>query len=143
MPFIRYELGDLGYFSIKPCLCGSKFPAFHFEGRDVAIFKLPDGRMLHSFSIISLLHVRREWIQHYQLVRVTINSFEVFIVPKSDYFPGDVESLREQLEELFGDGVNFNIKLVPFINIPQGARFRPFVSTIKDDQGLGRLDKFQ
>lgn len=143
MPFIRYELGDLGYFPIKPCPCGSQFPAFNFEGRDVAVFKLPDGRLLHSFSIISLLHVRREWIQHYQLVRVTMNSFEVFIVPKSDYFPGDVESLREQLEELFGDNVNFSIKLVSSIEVLHNTRFRPFVSMVEDDQGLGRLEKFQ
>lgn len=143
MPFIRYELGDIGRYDKSPCECGLPFPVFHFEGRNIDVFRLPGGKVIHSFSIISLLHRRREWILRYQIVRTRSAQFEFYIVPGVGYIPGDEDVLREQLEDLFSDEIEIIIKIVDDIAVSQKERFRPFVSRVAEDSGLGKTEKFQ
>ena len=143
MPFIRYELGDLGSYDHNPCSCGLPFPVFRFEGRSMGVFKLPSGKIIHSFSLISLLHRRREWVYQYQIIREARDIFNFLIVPGAGYMPGDEEMLMSQLEEIFDDDILINIKIVPKIIVPQNERFRPFISKVADDAEFGRFEKFQ
>ncbi len=143
MPFIRYEIGDLGKFIKTFCRCGSPLPAISFEGRNAAVFRLSDGRLLHVFQLVSLLHRRRSWIKQFQIVRKQSDTFEIRILPEYHPLASDLEILEDQLEDLFGSGIKFEMKIVSGFRVKKGERMRSFLSTVKEDADLLRFDKFK
>ena len=54
MPFIRYEIGDVGTWSEKACSCGRGFPLLaDMKGRNIGTLTTEDGRYIHGYYFVS------------------------------------------------------------------------------------------
>jgi|SRR3989344_1073011 len=133
MPFIRYEVGDISILSQEECGCGKLFPVIHFEGRDIAVAKFSDGRILHSFNLLWPLARRPDWISRYQVIRNLPDQFTVLVVPRNKYLNSDISELQEELLEILKFEAGVEIKIVPEIETRGSNKFRPFISLVPGD----------
>ncbi len=64
MPFIRYQLGDLGILETEPCPCGRVAPTVtKLQGKNVGLVRTMAGRWIHDIVIRDLIYQ----IEHRQM----------------------------------------------------------------------------
>lgn len=72
MPFIRYEIGDLGRASDKTCPCGRGLPMMEVvEGRTTDSITAPDGKLIHG-EFFTHLFYRIEGVKKFQVVQESL-----------------------------------------------------------------------
>jgi phenylacetate-CoA ligase len=140
MPFIRYDVGDLG----KPsedadCTCGRTFPLMKvMEGRKDAIIVLPDGRAMSSFALIAATYQLSfyKYINQFRVIQKKTNHFKFLIRMKNS-------SVNRKLAEkelmahfskvlnLKADEVNFEVEFVEDIPLDKSGKFRIVVSELE------------
>lgn len=80
MPRLRYLLGDTAVFSSAACSCGRTLPALaRLDGREEALFLLPDGTLVHG-NIICQLARRYTSIAQYQLIQTDVHNVVLQLV---------------------------------------------------------------
>jgi len=134
MPFIRYDTGDIGSILEDRCTCDSPFPIINFEGRNIALMRLPGGKIVHQLSCIRLLARRSEWIRAYKIIRKDTYNFEVLIEANPHHTAGDIEDLKGEFEKTLGADIRIEFKFVSQIERPDGLRFLPFISMASEDK---------
>jgi phenylacetate-CoA ligase len=94
MPFIRYRLGDVVTRGAAGCSCGSPFSTIGMvQGRMLDFFRLPGGRLVHPYEILSdLTEDAFRWVRHYQLVQEAEDRVAFLMVPGPEF---DRERLAE------------------------------------------------
>jgi phenylacetate-CoA ligase len=108
MPFMRYQIGDLGILDDRPCNCGSPLPKMKFfAGRETDVFVTPQGQMIPGVSLCDRVIEDCKGIQQLQFVQNKIDELEVKIVKGHEYSKEDMRMLDEKLESYFKG--NFNI----------------------------------
>lgn len=95
MPFIRYEIGDLGVISDIPCECGRTSRTLVFKGRMSDLIELEDNRVVSLLDISCMLGSQKNCLSNYQLVQTGKMSFIVRVVPGPLY-----EQKKEYLEAI-------------------------------------------
>ena len=87
-PRLRYLIGDMGALSESACTCGRHLPLLKsISGREDALFKLPDGRLVHG-NVINQLARESDTIQAIQLVQKSPEKAILTIVqdPGAEYY---------------------------------------------------------
>jgi phenylacetate-CoA ligase len=95
MPFIRYEIGDVGVISDTPCRCGRTLRTLTFKGRTAELIELDDNRVVSLLDIAYSFGSYRDSVRHYQIVQTGRMSFLLRVVP-GPFF----EEKKEILEAL-------------------------------------------
>ncbi len=80
MPFIRYELGDVGSIDREPCACGRTFRTLSFRGRTVELIQLEDNRVVSLLDIAYALGTYKDAIRQYQIIQTSAISFVMKVV---------------------------------------------------------------
>jgi phenylacetate-CoA ligase len=126
MPFIRYRLGDIVTKGSETCKCGLPFSTIRsIQGRMIDYFPLPDGRSIHPYEIALILVYNADpWIRQYQLTQERVDRIVLQIVPLTTPRPQELIRLRESVSALLGKGVEFDVTLVPEINLEPTGKFR-------------------
>jgi phenylacetate-CoA ligase len=140
-PIIRYSgLGDAATISPNPCSCNAQAPLLQMvDGRIVDSFVLPDGRIVHPFSLtVPLEHIPNIW--RYQIRQEKLDLARVLVVvtdtSRESSNHGEYAKLREQitsgLKEILGNGVHIEVNLVDDIPQPSGSRYKmqPVISLL-------------
>ncbi len=81
MPFIRYDIGDIGALSDSVCPCGRTLRTLAFKGRTVEFIELEDGRVVSLLDIAYSLGSYRDAVRQYQIIQRGKLSFVIKIVP--------------------------------------------------------------
>jgi len=139
MPFIRYDVGDLGRPSEDAdCTCGRTFPLMKvMEGRKDAIIVLPDGRAMSSFAFIAAMYQLSFYkhINQFRIIQKKMNHFRFLIKMKNS-------SVNRKLAEneltihfskalnLEAGEVNFEVEFVEDIPLDKSGKFRIVVSEV-------------
>ncbi|OFX35557.1 MAG: hypothetical protein A2Z07_08270, partial [Armatimonadetes bacterium RBG_16_67_12] len=130
-PIIRYEgLGDIARWSDRTCACGRHFPLLDVvEGRRVDAFVLPDGRVLHPFTLShTMVHV--EGLRRFQIIQEATDQVRVLLVPDGQG-PSDLaDRVGEEFGRLLGAGVRVAVDIVDEIAAPPGAHWPPTVRSL-------------
>jgi phenylacetate-CoA ligase len=126
MPFIRYRLGDIVTKGSETCRCGQPFSTIRtVQGRMIDYFPLPGGRAIHPYEIVLiLLHDAASWIRQYQLVQEREDRIVLRVAPSTIPSPQQLASLEETVTPLLGQGVKFQVVLVPEIQVEPSGKFR-------------------
>jgi len=135
MPFIRYRLGDLVTQGDPSCPCGAPFSTiFTVQGRMLDYFPLPDGRVLHPYSLVMVIldHGKR-WIGQYQLTQERRDRVVLRVVPQVTPSNGDIASFEGAAREHLGPGIEFQVTLVPDIPPEANGKFRVSRSLVESD----------
>lgn len=77
MPLVRYEIGDYAIASHVPCSCGrSSATIDRVLGRELNLFKLPDGELMSPWDLVEVLRRYSEFRQ----LQVVQESFDRYLI---------------------------------------------------------------
>ena len=107
MPFIRYQIGDLGIPDENPCPCGSNLPLMKFfAGRETEVFITPDGSLVPGVSLCDRIIEDCEGVQQLQFIQEKIDELIVKIVKGPKYSDKDLNQLDNRLDNYFQGKLN-------------------------------------
>jgi phenylacetate-CoA ligase len=131
-PLIRYEVGDVGVWSSKPCPCGrNHLPVLQeIVGRLEDVVVGPDGREMVRFHgiFIGLPHVLEG-----QVIQETVTRFRVKVVPQDGFGFEDESLIRQRFAERLGP-VDVTIEKVATIPRTERGKFRAVICNLSPEE---------
>lgn len=127
MPFIRYDIRDLGIYTNEVCSCGRELTLMKsVEGRDADIVVTPGGDYLvvHYFTI---LFEYFEGVDQFLVVQESLNELRVKIIRNGKFRETDLTQIHDQIQERMGSTVNIHIEFVEDIPLHGKSGKRRFV----------------
>jgi len=129
MPFIRYEIGDLGRFSDEVCSCGRGLPLISsIEGRTTDIIVTQDGNFI-STPVLTLIFKDLP-VKQYQIIQEKIEEITVKIVRGSGYSEKDTKYIIRGMQKFIGKDVQIRLEFVDSIPLTNSGKRRPIISKI-------------
>ena len=130
-PFLRYATGDVGALSDRRCPCGRPLPLFErIEGRSNDSIVTPDGRVMHSLSLIYILR-EIPGVERYRIRQKAVDCFQVQIVPNEGFHK---EAAEEQIARHLSERLRapLEVRFEYVANLPQerSGKFRHVVSDL-------------
>ncbi len=133
MPFIRYEVGDLGILEDEPCPCGRGLPLLKsLEGRTTDIIRLSNGISLAGPAVT--LMFKNCPVKQYQLVQVAKDELLVKIVKDTGYSEDDTKYVMKLLSTHAGSGIKINLEFSDHIAPEGNKKYRFIVSKVPERQ---------
>jgi len=100
MPYIRYEIGDVGALSDKACPCGRSFPVLEsIVGRCDDFLVMPSGELIDPQTVVFQIETIPE-VKEFRVVQQEDQSLVVSIVPERTV---EFRKIREEI------GVKLNV----------------------------------
>lgn len=132
MPLIRYRIGDVATKGLARCPCGAPFSTIHsVGGRTLDYFPLPDGRLIHPFSLTTPMLEAHSWIRQYQLTQERTDHLVLRVVPWDAPSPGLLEEVKEQYSKTLGPHVTVDIHLLDELRPEASGKFRLSQSLVR------------
>ena len=128
MPFIRYEIGDIGYWVQHPCACGRTLPRIKIEGRKNDSFLLPNGKTGILGALMWPLISNINKVFQYQVVRYSPTRYEVRIVPTEVFKQEDKKLIEKRFQEYLGANVSIIVTIAKTIEETSGGKQRAFIN---------------
>ena len=115
MPFLRYDMQDVGSSTNIKCTCGRNLPLLkEVSGRTSNFFLTADCKYIHGEYFTHLLY-GSQGIENFQLIQETINKFDLKIVRNSKFNKKSIKPLLEGISNVFGANSKVEISLVKSI----------------------------
>ena len=129
MPFIRYDLEDIGLLVGGDCSCGNSEPRMQLtEGRTTDRIPLPDGRRIPATVPIEVLRYI-EGLRQFQVIQEAHDRIVVQIIPGRGMAETAPDEIREQLKPILGD-VEIEVREVDAIPRERSGKLRQFISHV-------------
>jgi phenylacetate-CoA ligase len=135
MPFLRYEIEDIGSWTGTPCSCGRPFPLLaKVWGRSSDFIVTPEGKSIHSVFFTHLFYDMPD-VALFQINQKDLYNVEVYLVlrPGISEYPSSL--LSERLRQALGANVIFSVQVVPKIDRPPSGKHRFTVSSVRPTWG--------
>jgi phenylacetate-CoA ligase len=127
-PFIRYQVGDVGTRSKRPCPCGRPGDVFlDIDGRVEDCVATPDGRRVGRLD-----HIFKEQLDvaEAQILQETPEAIEVRIVPRATYDRASEQKLLAEIRARLGGEIRVEIRIVDGIPREPNGKFRAVKSNV-------------
>ncbi len=133
MPFIRYDIGDVGVMGNRGCGCGCNFEILkEVLGRQTDLIKTRDGRFIHG-EFFTHLFYGLKGIAKFQVYQRDLSSIDIRIVKTDGFNPHVIEKIKAKVEERTNFTTNVAILIVNEIpNVASGKR-RFTISEVSND----------
>ncbi len=129
MPFIRYNLEDVGVVMEDPCPCGNSRPLMRVSyGRTRDVAHLRDGRVISAVLLYNEL-IGIDGVKQFQVTQEKIDWFTVKIVKGKSFTPATIPRVKQKLARVLGE-VEIEVSLVNLIPREKSGKFRQFISKI-------------
>lgn len=133
MPFIRYELNDIGTLSYSNCSCGRKsIKLINLEGR-VNDYIVDSKDNLINFGLFSDILEFSNKIKQYQIVQNTKGNVIINLIANGDIGDEELEKLKSKLSLATKYLLNISFKIVSDIKLSPSGKFQPVKSEIAGD----------
>ena len=127
MPFIRYDIRDLGTYSDDVCSCGRKMALMKsIEGRDADIVVTPGGDYL-VVQFFTVLFKYFEGVDQFQIVQESLNELRVKIIRNEKFRETELTQIHDKIQERMGTSVKIRIEFVEDIPLYGRSGKRRFV----------------
>jgi phenylacetate-CoA ligase len=134
MPFIRYEIGDLGRLSTEKCRCGRNLPLLkEIAGRIRDVIVTKDGKYLTGAFISTLFYDNKgltKGIQQYQFIQKTTDHAILKIVKAEDFSELELDKILQKIKGQCGD-MHIDIEFVDMILPTRSGKYRPILSEVE------------
>lgn len=128
MPFVRYEIGDLGEPSDECCSCGRGLPLMRrLEGRSSDIIATKDGRFTSSPSVHYI--VSRLPVTQYQIIQESYERIRIKIVTEKGYSERHNREIIRRIRKNIGD-FDIDFEFVDSIPLASSGKRRVVVSKV-------------
>lgn len=138
MPFIRYNIGDVGVPSGNDCGCDITLPTMKMiEGRKDSMLILPGNRVVspRNFNIAMNYFEHIQDIEQFKVIQKQVDYFDIFVKFNVEGF--NEEEMREKLVDHMYNTLNldrkeiqFNINVVMDIPKDKTGKLRAIISEI-------------
>lgn len=130
MPFIRYDLGDIGAVGTEPCPCGRGLPLLtSLEGRDDEFCVRRDGSLV-SPSIL-LNHVNRvPGLLRFRVEQVDRATVQVQAVARPEAAATVCTGVENELKRILGPGLRIIVTPVDAIDPDPSGKLRSLISRV-------------
>jgi len=138
MPFIRYDMGDVGVSSDKACPCGRGLPLLAaLNGRTTDVIFTRSGRSIPAIPYGFLISLG---VEQYQIVQETYERVVVKFVLDREYPEEHLDKLTREIlsqyQPIFGEDMDIAVEFVDQI-LPTEAGKRRFVISNLPPRGEG------
>ena len=138
MPFIRYDIGDIGKPAAESCSCGRGLAIVDtIEGRDNDVIVLPDRNVVHGeiiSYIVRAIQKQGGGVKEIKVIQKELKRLTVSAV-KDEAFGNDTERLLiEYLCKFVGKKMDIQLKYVDEIPRETSGKIRYVVSHVADKQ---------
>jgi phenylacetate-CoA ligase len=134
MPFIRYQIKDLGSLTQEVCKCGCELPLMKsITGRTADIVVLPDGRFILGMTFPITLTKHSPGISQVQVIQEELTSFTVRYVPAEDFTESDLAALKRSFHEILAEDLDLRLERVDEIARDPSGKSRFCISKVKLD----------
>ena len=145
MPLIRYRLGDLVTRAGDACSCGQPFSTIgSIQGRMLDLFRLPGGRLLHPYEILSdLKEDAFRWVRQYQLVQEAEDRIVFYMVPGPEFSCERLAEFEARAARALDSGAHLRTELVDRIEPERSGKFhlaRSLVTKADDEAAWHRSE---
>lgn len=138
MPFIRYNVGDIGVPSGNECECGITLPTMNMiEGRKDSMLVLPGNRIVspRNFNIAMNYFDGIQSIEEFRVIQKRIDYFQIFIklneeVPDEQKIIDDLSDHMYNTLKLDRNEIEFNVNVVDDIPKDKTGKLRAIISEI-------------
>ena len=130
MPFLRFELGDLGYLSYAPCPCGRTLPRLYLEGRTTDRVVLRE-RELPAVTLITEVNRVSQNILRYQIIQYSPEHFTIIIEPLPGFSQADSKNIENGFQRVLGNNIKITINADGNGFIIKRGKQQAFISLIK------------
>ena len=145
MPFIRYEIGDLGTPSDECCPCGRKLPIMKsLKGRIFDFIITPEGKYIPGeyFHYIIIDH-HIHGIKEFQILQKSINKLTVYIVKNPNEKTNDVNRFINLIQKEAGENVEIELEYTSLIKRTSSGKLRHVISKVNKLNGAISKNEFK
>ncbi|MFX0201503.1 MAG: phenylacetate--CoA ligase family protein [Candidatus Hodarchaeota archaeon] len=122
MPWIRYDIGDVGRYFVNDHGCGRKSIRLQVEGRIEDALSNSKSELFTSDQVFDFFHAFKE-IDNFQLIEKSRGDFDLLCVPS----PGasiDKASIAREFIKFFDPDASIRTYIVKTIKAEDGGKFR-------------------
>lgn len=131
MPFIRYDIGDVGVLGNAPCACGRGFPLMrNLEGRADDFLIRMDGKRVSPSVIVNRIK-RTPGVVQFRLRQTSPTHIDALVIPGAEYGPAAHAAMTGTLRAIMGEGIALDIQTVDELPRDPGRKNRSTICDIK------------
>jgi phenylacetate-CoA ligase len=129
MPFIRYNIGDIGISSDETCPCGRQLPLMELlKGRADDFITLPDGTKLSPLGILNMENFPE--VKEYKVIQERRNLVQIWLRMEHNYASASVTQCMAALSHVLGDDVEIQPRIVKEIPRDSSGKLRRIISKV-------------
>ena len=132
MPFIRYKLGDIGYWIKEKCPCGRTLPRLQLLARSIHYFIHPNGKVGDFSSLVSPLMYAVPKILEFQVIRNSRFDFSINVVATTQFDKSSRETVLNKIQEYLGPDASVKLECIKNIPRTSGGKTKAFIN-MQDD----------
>jgi phenylacetate-CoA ligase len=134
MPFIRYNLEDLGRLSEDDPQCGSSLPLMTITtGRKADVIQLPGGILMPAWEVVVFI-TKIPGVKQFQVIQEEVDAFTINFVKDASFTSATLKKIKRGLldrvrRRLNRDAVGLKVKVSTVDHIPRekSGKFRYFI----------------
>lgn len=129
MPFLRYEIGDLGIPSDEVCSCGRGLPLMKkVLGRVTDIITTKDGKHVHG-EFFTHLFYNTKGVKQFQFAQKTKEYAVLKIVKAKNYSQSEIDTIIQEIHMHCGD-IEVDVEFVESIPLTISGKHRFTISEV-------------
>ena len=125
MPFIRYQIEDVGVLSGHECSCGRGMPLMErVVGRVADFLVRRDGSLVAGVSLIERTLLKTTGLNQMQIIQEHLDRIHLNLVRSDKFVLDDEKFLKRELQEVFGQETVINVDYVESIPAEPSGKYR-------------------
>lgn len=125
MPFVRYQVEDVGVPLDSACPCGRGLPLMgSVTGRVADFLVRPDGSRVAGISLIENTLTKFPGIDQLQIIQEDMQRFTLNLVPGTEYSPESGRMLVSYMQEQFGNDARIDLHEIAGIAPEKSGKYR-------------------
>ncbi|HVS02377.1 MAG TPA: hypothetical protein VMT16_06375 [Thermoanaerobaculia bacterium] len=130
MPFIRYEIGDVGVLAEAPCPCGRGLPLLaRLEGRADDFFLARDGGWISPSVVVNRVK-RTPGVAQFRLTQRTPTRIEALILPGEGFGEESLAAFEATLRDILGSPLALDVSVVDELPVDPGRKIRSMICEV-------------
>ncbi|MBE0596753.1 MAG: phenylacetate--CoA ligase family protein, partial [Desulfuromonadales bacterium] len=132
MPFIRYQVGDVGIPSPRSCSCGCSYPLMEtIEGRTADYVVTAAGDYISGISLTENFAMCLTGVKQMQIIQERLDQLLLRLVAEPEASRDDiVRQVAALVRQRFGHGMRHEIAFVPEIAQEKSGKYRFCISKV-------------
>ena len=130
MPFIRYEIGDMGEILESSCSCGRNLPLMNVQGRSFDIIIGLNGNRLGGTFWTLLFRTLVNGIEEFQVIQKSKYELNINLITNNNFKSDNILILEKKIKELCGLEMIINFRLVDYIPKTKSGKQRFVISNL-------------